>query len=80
VGETAAQTAREVEQTRKQMEDKVSKLSRRAPEQARSLGKRLIFVGVSAVAVMLTRKLVDRAWSRATGEPPPTKKAAKDEE
>jgi hypothetical protein len=73
VGETAADTAREVEQTRRQMEEKVTKLSQRAPDAARNLGKKLIFAGVSAAAVMLARKLVDRAWSKATGEPPPTK-------
>ena len=37
MGETSAATAREVEATRKQMEDKVAKLSERAPEEARKL-------------------------------------------
>ena len=73
MGETAAATAREVEQTRKQMEDKVAKLSERAPEEARKLAKRLAFAVVSAVAVLLVRKLVDALWERATGELPPTK-------
>jgi hypothetical protein len=77
VGETAADTAREVEQTRKQMESKVAKLSRRAPDAARNLGKKVIFAGVTALAVLLTRKLVDRAWAKATGEPPPTKTVKK---
>jgi hypothetical protein len=74
VGETAAATAREVELTRKQMEDKVAKLSERAPEEARKLAKRVAFAVVSAVVVLLARKLVDKLWERATGEVPPTKK------
>ena len=75
MGETAEQTDQEVEQTRKQMEDKVAQLSQRAPMEVRSLGKKLIFAGVSAVAVLMARKLVDRIWTRATGELPPTKVA-----
>jgi hypothetical protein len=55
------------------MEDKVAKLSERAPEEARKLAKRLAFAVVSAVAVLLVRKLVDALWERATGELPPTK-------
>jgi hypothetical protein len=74
VGETAAETARELELTRKQMEEKVAKLSERAPEEARKLTKRIAFAVVSAVAVLLVRKLVDKLWERATGELPPTKK------
>ena len=73
MGETAAATAREVERTRKQMEDKVAKLSERAPEEARKLAKRLAFAVISAVAVLLVRKLIDALWERATGELPPTK-------
>jgi len=75
MGETAAATAREVELTRKQMEDKVAKLSERAPEEARKLAKRLAFAIISALVVVLARKLVDRLWERATGELPPTKVA-----
>ena len=41
MGETSAATAREVEATRKQMEDKVAKLSERAPEEARKLVDKL---------------------------------------
>jgi hypothetical protein len=73
VGETSAATAREVEETRKQMEDKVAKLSERAPEEARRLLKRVAFAVISAIVVLLARKLVDKLWERATGEPPPTK-------
>jgi hypothetical protein len=73
MGETAAATARELENTRKQMEEKVAKLSERAPEEARKLAKRVAFAIVSAVAVLLVRKLVDVLWQRATGELPPTK-------
>ena len=43
MGETSSATAREVEETRKQMEDKVAKLSERAPEEARKLLKRVVF-------------------------------------
>jgi hypothetical protein len=73
VGETSAATAREVEQTRKQMEDKVAKLSERAPEEARRLAKRVAFGVITAIAVLMARKLVDKLWERATGELPPTK-------
>lgn len=73
MGETSAATAREVEQTRKQMEDKVAKLSERAPEEARRLMKRVVFGVITAVAVLMARKLVDKLWERATGELPPTK-------
>jgi hypothetical protein len=75
MGETAAATAREVELTRKQMEDKVAKLSERAPEEARKLAKRLAFAVISALVVVLARKLVDKLWERATGELPPTEVA-----
>ena len=73
MGETAAETARELELTRKQMEEKVAKLSERAPQEARKMAKRIAFAVVSAVAVLLTRKLIDKLWERATGELPPTK-------
>jgi hypothetical protein len=73
VGETSAATAREVEETRRQMEDKVAKLSERAPEEARRLMKRVAFGVLSAIAVLLARKLVDKIWERATGELPPSK-------
>ena len=73
MGETSAATAREVEETRKQMEDKVAKLSERAPEEARKLMKRVAFGVITAVAVLMARKLVDKLWERATGELPPTK-------
>ena len=73
MGETSAATAREVEATRKQMEDKVAKLSERAPEEARRLIKRVVFAVITAVAVLATRKLIDMLWERATGELPPTK-------
>ena len=75
MGETAAATAREVELTRKQMEDNVAKLSERAPEEARKLAKRLAFAIISALVVVLARKLVDKLWERSTGELPPTKLA-----
>jgi hypothetical protein len=75
MGETAAATAREVELTRKQMEDKVAKLSERAPEEARKLAKRLAYAVISALVVVLAGKLVDKLWERATGELPPTKLA-----
>jgi hypothetical protein len=80
VGETSAATAREVEATRKQMEDKVAKLSERAPEEARKLVKRVMFGIITAVAVVMVRKLVDRLWERATGELPPTKVATDEDQ
>jgi hypothetical protein len=55
------------------MEDKVAKLSERAPEEARKLMKRVAFGVLSAIMVLLARKLVDKLWERATGELPPTK-------
>jgi hypothetical protein len=73
VGETSAATAREVEETRRQMEDKVAKLSERAPEEARKLLKRVVFGVIAGIAVLMARKLVDKLWERATGELPPTK-------
>ncbi|HYT26752.1 MAG TPA: hypothetical protein VEP73_09755 [Actinomycetota bacterium] len=73
MGETSAATAREVEETRRQMEEKVAKLSERAPEEARKLAKRIAFAVLTAIAVFAARKLVDMLWERATGELPPTK-------
>jgi hypothetical protein len=73
VGETSSDTAREVEETRKQMEDKVAKLSERAPEEARKLMKRVAFGVITAIVVLMARKLVDKLWERATGELPPSK-------
>ena len=73
MGQTADETAREVELTRKQMEAKVAKLSERAPEEARKLAKRVVFAVITVVAVVATRKLIDRLWERVTGELPPTK-------
>ena len=73
MGETSAATAREVEETRKQMEDKVAKLSERAPEEARKLMKRVVFGVIASIAVIMARKLVDKLWERATGELPPIK-------
>jgi hypothetical protein len=73
MGQTAADTAREVELTRKQMEAKVAKLSERAPQEARKLAMRVAFAVLTAVAVLATRKLIDRLWERVTGELPPTK-------
>jgi hypothetical protein len=79
VGETSAATAREVEETRRQMEEKVAKLSERAPEEARRLLKRVAFGVITAIVVVLARKLVDRLWERATGELPPTKVEVEEE-
>jgi hypothetical protein len=73
VGETARETAREVELTRKQMEERLSMLSERAPQEARKLLKRVLFAILSAAAVLAARKLVDALWERYTGELPPTK-------
>jgi hypothetical protein len=55
------------------MEDKVAKLSERAPEEARKLLKRVVFGVIAGIAVLMARKLVDKLWERATGELPPTK-------
>jgi hypothetical protein len=57
------------------MEDKVGKLTERAPEEARKLAKRVAFGVISALAVILVRKAVDKLWERITGELPPTKQA-----
>lgn len=76
MGETAAATAREIELTRRRMEEKVGKLTERAPEEARKIAKRIAFGVISAVAVLVVRKLVDQLWERVTGELPPTKKKA----
>lgn len=71
MGTTAAETAREVELTRRQMEAKVAKLAERAPEEARRLLKRAAFVVLTGIALMLARKLVAYGWERFTGEPAP---------
>jgi hypothetical protein len=61
------------------MEDKVAKLSERAPEEARKLLKRVVFGVIAGIAVLMARKLVDVLWERATGELPPTKVMREDE-
>lgn len=73
MGETARDTAREVELTRKQMEERLSELSDRAPQEARKLLKRVLFAVLSAAAVYAARKLIDKLWERFTGDLPPTK-------
>jgi hypothetical protein len=75
VGETAAATAQEIELTRRRMEEKVAKLSERAPDEARKIAKQVAFTLASAVAIMLARKLVGILWERVLGEPPPTRRA-----
>jgi hypothetical protein len=74
VGETAAATAREIELTRRRMEEKVAKLSERAPDEARRIAKQVAFAVASALAVMLARKLVSILWERTLGEPPPNRR------
>jgi hypothetical protein len=74
VGETAAATAREIELTRRRMEEKVAQLSERAPDELRKIGKKVAFALASAIAVMLARKLVGILWERTVGEPPPTRR------
>ncbi len=66
MGETSAATAREVEETRKQMEDKVAKLSERAPEEARKLLKRVVFGIIAA-----SRCSRPASWSTSSGSGPP---------
>jgi hypothetical protein len=73
LGQTARETAREVELTRKQMEERLATLSERAPQEARKLMKRVMFAIITAAAVLAARKLVDTLWERFTGELPPTK-------
>jgi hypothetical protein len=73
VGETAAATAREIELTRRRMEEKVGRLTERAPEEARKLAKRIAFAVISALAVIVVRKAVEMLWERVTHELPPTK-------
>lgn len=74
MGKTVAETTREVELTRQQMGEKVSELASRAPKEARELAKRVLFAALTAVAVMAARKLIDRAWTKITGEEPPNKR------
>lgn len=52
----------------------MGKLTERAPEEARKIAKRIAFGLISAVAVLVVRKLVDSLWERFMGELPPTKK------
>lgn len=73
MGETAAATAREIELTRRRMEEKVGQLSERAPEEARKLAKRIAFGVISALAVIIVRKAVEKLWERITHELPPPK-------
>jgi uncharacterized FlaG/YvyC family protein len=73
VGETAAATAREIELTRRRMEDKLGKLTERAPEEARKIGKRVAFGVISALAVLVVRKVVEKLWERVVHELPPPK-------
>jgi hypothetical protein len=74
VAETAAATAREIELTRRRMEEKVAKLAERAPDEARRIAKQVALALASALAVMLARKLVGILWERAVGEPPPLRR------
>jgi hypothetical protein len=75
VGTTSVETAREVEETRRRMEEKVNQLTERAPEEVRlmirELAKRVLFAVITAAAVMLVRKAIETAWEKATGELPP---------
>lgn len=75
MGTTSVETAREVEETRRRMEQKVNQLTDRAPEEVRlmlrELAKRVVFAVITAAAVMLVRKLIETAWEKATGELPP---------
>jgi hypothetical protein len=45
----------------------------REVEETRKLAKRVVFAVLTAVVVLMARKLVDKLWERATGELPPTK-------
>ena len=74
MGDTAAATAREIELTRRRMEEKVARLSERAPDEVRRIAKQVAFAVASAIAVMLARKLVGILWERLVGEPPPTRR------
>lgn len=77
MGTTAAETAREVEETRQRLGEKVAQLTHQAPQEVnemlRDLTKRILFGAITALAVIMVRKLIDVAWERATGELPPTK-------
>jgi hypothetical protein len=55
------------------MEERLSELSERAPQEARKLLKRVVFAVLTAAAVLAARKLIDKLWERFTGELPPTK-------
>ena len=75
MGTTSVETAREVEETRRRMEEKVNQLTERAPQEVRlmirELVKRVLFAVITAAAVMLVRKVIETAWEKATGELPP---------
>ena len=73
MSDPVAKAAREVEQAREQVEEKVAELAERAPAEARLLAKRIVFAVVSAIVLLVGRKLIDKVWERATGELPPTK-------
>ena len=64
MGDTAAATARELEETRRQMEAKVAKLAERAPQELRKLTRRAAVVAVSLVALLLVVKALGRLRSR----------------
>jgi hypothetical protein len=64
VGDTAEATARELEETRRQMEAKVAKLAERAPQELRKLARRAAVVAVSLVALLLVVKALGRLRSR----------------
>jgi hypothetical protein len=64
VGDTAAATARELEETRRQMEAKVAKLAERAPQELRKLARRAAVVAVSLVVLLLVVKALGRLRSR----------------
>jgi hypothetical protein len=55
------------------MEEKVGRLTERAPEEARKLAKRIAFGVISALAVLVVRKAVEKLWERVTHELPPPK-------
>ena len=51
----------------------MGKLSERVPDEARNVGKRLAFAIISALAVIVVRKVVEKLWERVTHELPPPK-------
>ena len=64
MGDTAEATARELEETRRQMEAKVAKLAERAPQELRKLARRAAVVAVSLVVLLLVVKALGRLRSR----------------